>query len=271
VHSRDWMASSAALPLCALLRIPVIDGTIRPGFVGPHGAGMRRLCMSPPQRVVANSIAGLLARDVPAAKGRVVYNGFDPERLALCEAKPERHDSATVVAMTGRMTPQKDSSTVIRASRELDAHDAQRRRFVLAGYGPDRQRLLAEARGLAGRGVTTFIDPGPEALPAIREAGIEVLMTDEREHSEGCSNALMECMACRLPVICTRRGRSLELVLDGATGYLIDTGSCGLLVERLRGLAHRMGSAGRRRLIERFNTERMVADLLNLYREVAAS
>src|SRR5665647_687835 len=176
VHSRDWMASSAALPLCALLRIPVIDGTIRPGFVGPHGAGMRRLCMSPPQRVVANSIAGLLARDVPAAKGRVVYNGFDPERLALCEAKPERHDSATVVAMTGRMTPQKDFSTVIHAARELDAHDAQRRRFVLAGYGPDRQRLLAEARGLAGRGVTTFIDPGPEALPAIREAGIEVLM-----------------------------------------------------------------------------------------------
>ncbi len=276
VHSWDWMASSAALPLCAVLRIPVIDGTIRAGFVEPHRPGMRRLCMTLSQRVIANSMAGLLAYGVPAAKGRVVYNGFDPERLALCEAKPERHDSATVVVMTGRMTPQKDFSTVIRAARNLDANDRQRWRFVLVGYGPDRQRLLSEARDLTERGVTTFIDPGPEALPAIREADIGVLMTDEREHREGCSNALMEYMACGLPVICTRGGGNPELVLDGETGYLIDAGSSGLLVERLRGLAenpevaHRMGVAGRRRLMEQFSTERMLADLLDVYREVAA-
>ena len=127
---------------------------------------------------------------------------------------------------------------------------------------------VTEARDLTERGVITFIDPGPEALPAIREADIGVLMTAEREHSEGCSNALMEYMACRLPVICTRGGGNPELVLDGATGYVIDAGSSGLLVERLRGLAEdpglarRMGSAGRRRLIEQFSTERMVADLL---------
>ena len=144
-----------------------------------------------------------------------------------------------------------------------------------SGYGPDKHRLLAEACDLTERGVITFVEPGREALPAIREADIGVLMTDERVHTEGCSNTLMEYMACGLPVVCTRGGGNPELVLDGETGYLIDAGSSGRLVERLRrlasdpGLAQRMGLAGRRRLIERFSTERMMTDLLDVYREVA--
>lgn len=276
VHSWDWMASSAALPLCALLRIPVIDGTIRAGFVETHRTGMRGMCMALSKRVVANSVAGLVAWNVPSAKGRVLYNGFDPDRLPLCEPRPERDDSMTVVVMAARMAPQKDFSAVVRAARELDAREPRRWRFVLVGSGSDRQRLLGESRDLTERRVVTFIDPGAEALPAIRAADIGVLMTNELMHKEGCSNTLMEYMACGLPVVCTRGGGNPELVVEGETGYLIDAGSDALLVERLQrltsdpSLADRMGLAGRRRLAERFSVERMVTELLRVYREVVA-
>lgn len=121
VHSWDWMSSAAALPLCRVLRIPVIDGTIRVGFVEPHRAAMRRLCMRLSAQVVANSMAGLVAWGIPQAKGRVLYNGFDPERLALCGLRHSGSSRPTVVTMTGRMMLQKDFSTVIRAARELAA------------------------------------------------------------------------------------------------------------------------------------------------------
>lgn len=49
-------------------------------------------------------------------------------------------------------------------------------------------------------------------------------MTDEREHSEGCANSIMEYMACALPVVCSDGGGNPELVVQDATGYLIEAG-----------------------------------------------
>lgn len=274
VHSWDWMSSAAALPLCRILGIPLIDGTIRTGSVEPHRANIRRLCMALSVRVVANSLAGLLAWDVSPSKGRVLYNGFDPERLALCGAKPARPPKPTVVAMAGRMTAQKDFSTVIRAARELSAQRAEDWQFVLLGSGPEKQRLVADARDLLQRGVVKIAAPGLEVLPQIRDADIGVLMTNERVAREGCSNAIMEYTACGLPVICTKGGGNPEFVLEGQTGYLLEGGDCEGLVERLRRfadhpeLARRMGAMGRERLLDRFSTDRMVTDLLGLYRDV---
>lgn len=90
VRSWNWMSSAAALALYRVLRIPVIDVTIRVDFVEPHRAAMRRLCMRLSAQVVANSMAGLVAWGIPRAKGRVLFNGFDPEPLAVrpCRFRP---------------------------------------------------------------------------------------------------------------------------------------------------------------------------------------
>ena len=46
-------------------------------------------------------------------------------------------------------------------------------------------------------------------------------MTNVGVHAEGCSNAIMEYMACGLPVVCSDSGGSAELVRDGRDGYVI--------------------------------------------------
>jgi glycosyltransferase involved in cell wall biosynthesis len=271
VHSWDWMSTLAALPVCRLLRIPLIDCDIRSGIAVPRRRLVRKLAMAASNVVLANSHAGLEAWGVRYPKGRVLYNGLDPERFSLCRRESDGGAPFTVV-MTGRMAPQKDYSTVIKAARESIA----RRRswqFVLVGSGPDRERLFSEAGDLVDKGVVQFADGGVEVLPIVRRAGVGVLLSHEALHREGCSNAIMEYMACGLPVVCSAGGGNRELVTEGETGFLVPSGDWRLLCDRLERLADRpdeaaaMGEAGRRRVAEEFTVKRLVDALVAIYNE----
>ena len=102
-------------------------------------------------------------------------------------------------------------------------------------------------------------------------------MSNEAIHKEGCSNTIMEYMACGLPVVCSAGGGNAELVVEGRAGYLIPAGDWRLLCDRLERLTSRpdeashMGEAGHRRLSEEFTVERMVERLLASTRSSAAS
>ena len=282
VHSWDWMSSLAALPLCALLGIPIVDGTIRNGIARRRRALPLRVAMAASKLNVSNSRAGLRAWGVGAAKGRVVYNAFDPARWPLCENVPgdvraapgaDVPSAPTTIVMTARMVSHKDFATVIAAAGDLDARQPGHWRFVLLGDGPERPRLRALAGDLVARGVVEFVHPGLEVLPFVREADVGVLMSNEAQHTEGCSNAIMEYMACGLPVVCSPGGGNPELVVDGETGVLVPAGDRDALAGALRRLAadrilaRRMGEAGRARLKRSFTVERLVEDLERVYLE----
>jgi len=276
VHSWDWMSTLAAFPVCRALGIPIVDATIRNGIVRQKGSLERRLSQAVSALVVANSQAGLKAWGIGPAKGRVVYNAFDPERLR--EVDPHAgHDAAHgdphTVVMTGRMVAHKDFSSLITAARRLDRERPSRWRFLLLGDGPEKPRLVSEAGALQDRGVVSFVDPGLEVLPRLREADIGVLMSNEVEHKEGCSNAIMEYMSCGLPVVCSAGGGNPELVLEGETGYLVPSGDSRALAEALmfladhRDVARRLGVAGRRRIMEDFSVPRLTRSMERIYRE----
>lgn len=276
VHSWDWMSTLAALPLCRSLGIPIVDATIRNGIVRRRGSLQRRLSQAVSALVVANSQAGLRAWGVRPEKGRVVYNAFDPERLSA--ADPRAGHVATdvgphTVVMTGRMVAHKDFSSLIAAARRLDREQPGRWRILLLGDGPEKPRLVSEAGGLQERGVVTFVDPGLEVLPRVREADIGVLMSNEVQHREGCSNAIMEYMSCGLPVVCSAGGGNPELVLERETGYLVPSGDSRVLSDALVFLAdhpeiaRRLGDAGRRRILEDFSVPRLMRSIERVYWE----
>ncbi len=277
VHSWDWMSTFAAAPLCRVLGIPIVDATIRNGIVRQKGSLQRRISQRLSRLVVANSRAGLSAWHVPAAKGRVVYNGFDAQRLASGQppVATEASHRRTVV-MTGRMVSHKDFPTVIAAARDLEVRQPGRWRFLLLGSGPLLPRLRAAAADLTAAGVVSFVDPGLEVLPIVATADVGVLMANEAEHREGCSNAIMEYMSCGLPVVCSRGGGNPELVVDGVTGSLVPWGDWRALADALAFLAahpqeaRQFGEAGRRRVIEEFGVARMIRAMETVYREALA-
>ena len=150
VHAWGWMSSTAVAPVCLTAGIPLVDGSIRraqrtrsrfhPLNTGLHLARL----------VVANSYAGLRAYDIPPRRGRVVYNGFDPDRFRFSEASPKSDDRVAVV-MTGRMVPQKDYATFFAAARYLVEADSRAWQFVAVGEGPGRRVADRREPGSGGR------------------------------------------------------------------------------------------------------------------------
>lgn len=274
VHAWHWIPSLSAGPACRLLGIPLIDGSIRMGSVPPDLGRPRRSIMRMATFVVANSLAGLRAWGMEGPKGRVIYNAFDTTRIDAMGPPSRDDDGGPVdVVMVARMHAQKDYLLLIEAAKRLERDTEWAWRFGLVGDGPDRALLSAAAAGLMARGVCEMEDAGTEAIRRVASAQIGVLLTDPAVLAEGCSNSIMEYMACGLPVVCSDAGGSPELVRDGTDGYLVPPGDVGALTRRLSELARdpqmrrRMGDSGRRRIHEEFTIRRMVDRYDELYEE----
>lgn len=283
VHSWSWISTLVAGPICRLTGLPLIDGTIRTGALQPDHLSLKRLGMASSSLIVANTHAGLRAWGVAPTKGRVVHNGFDWSRLADSAgaadsrvSSRDRTDDVMTIVMVGRMVAERDYRAVIAAARLLREAKGQYR-FLLVGHGPQRDELMAEAADLISDGTVTFPDPDLEIIAHVLSADVGVLMTEPRWAQEGCSNAILEYMACGLPVVCGASGGNREIVDDGQTGFVIPSADAPALAKRLEYLwGHReqrrtMGMAGRRRVQTHFSIERMVGRYLQIYAESLGS
>jgi glycosyltransferase involved in cell wall biosynthesis len=89
--------------------------------------------------------------------------------------------------------------------------------------------------------------------------------------SEGSPNALLEAMACGLPVVATRVGGVPEIATDGATALLVppkDPLSLARAIDRLLDdvdLGAALGTAARRAVLSRHTPEQRAATLSGLY------
>ena len=91
---------------------------------------------------------------------------------------------------------------------------------------------------------------------------------------EGVPQAILQAMACGLPVVSTTVGAITEAVTDGVTGLIVpprDVPALGGALARLRddaALRARLGAAGRDRAVADFGIERMLASMEAVFRSV---
>ena len=142
----------------------------------------------------------------------------------------------------------------------LDALEASGRRAVLAGDGP--LRSMVEARALPGVTLPGFVaDP----RPLFAAADAFVLSSA----AENMPLALLQAMACGLPVVATSVGGIPEVVRDGVDGVLVPPGDAAALAAAFDRLTPEMGASARQRVVESFSIERCAAGLAAIYDEVA--
>jgi glycosyltransferase involved in cell wall biosynthesis len=177
--------------------------------------------------------------------------------------------------MAATMDERKDFDLFLAVAREVVVAHNIPARFLVIGGGRDATRLQHQAADLVASGVVEFAGRVNEILCICRRADVGVLLTTS-VHGEGISNSIMEYMASGLPVVCSDNGGNPELVVDGATGFLVPVGGLDQTVDAIvrllsdRSLARRLGDAGRARIREEFSVARMAARAVAIYDECRA-
>ena len=94
--------------------------------------------------------------------------------------------------------------------------------------------------------------------------------------SEGLPLSVVEAMAASLPVVATDVGGLKEIVSDGETGYLVESGNAAVLADKVstlltdKNLRKRMGNKGRKVALDRFSLESMIDNYQNLYEKLVS-
>jgi glycosyltransferase involved in cell wall biosynthesis len=176
---------------------------------------LRRLVYARAFAIVVQT--GSIADYFPRSWGRriaVIPNPVSEVEPAEAGRAPRKR--LTIVGM-GRLETQKGFDLLIRAfaavARSHPAWDLK-----ILGEGSERAALEAQVRnlGLSGRVVLPGRDPA--ALAALRSSDLFVLSS----RYEGFPNALLEAMACGLPVISFNcPSGPAEIVRDGVDGRLL--------------------------------------------------
>jgi glycosyltransferase involved in cell wall biosynthesis len=121
------------------------------------------------------------------------------------------------VAFVGRLEPVKNLVSLIEAMSALSKKGLPVQLWVI-GDGSDRERLenAADTCGLRDKVKWWGFQDDPMAL--VRQCTIFV----QPSLTEGFSLALIEAMACEIPVIATCVGGAPDVIEEGRTGWLID-------------------------------------------------
>ncbi|MFY3745956.1 glycosyltransferase [Anaeromyxobacter sp. Red801] len=277
VHAQDIYTNVLGSLAARLAGVPVIVTRVD---LGHHITGYRRpltrLACLRADRVLVNAmcIRDLVIREgVEPDRVAVVRNGVDLRELDRAARElpdPGLPDGAWIANVANMHHPVKGQTDLLVAFREvLREHPSAR--LALVGDGVRRPLLerLAGQLGVAARvHFLGFRRDAPAVLARCAAAA-------SSSHAEGISNAVLEAMAMRLPVVATAVGGSPELVRDGTTGWLVPPGSPGALARRLcdaladRERARRMGARGRALVEREFELGQMRLGYDALYEELA--
>lgn len=169
-----------------------------------------------PARVVA--VARVVAEHLREIdiESDVIQPAVDLARIAARIAETPKHrwlrDGKPLLIQVGALAAAKHHDLTLRALRRIDA------RLLIVGDGPRRAELEAVAKreGVADR--VEFLGHVAEPLAWLARADVFV----QSSRFEGTPTAVLEAMACGVPVVATNVGGTPEIVEHGRTGWLVD-------------------------------------------------
>jgi glycosyltransferase involved in cell wall biosynthesis len=282
----------------------VVTRTVGPQLVGhaiARGAGAAHvlnehtpltpdgelLPLRPHQRLLTRAVAPRLDRVIAVSErqaGPLERLGYRGDRIVTVpngvfagDVRPSAERAATRVALglrqdefavlcVANLRPEKGAAAFAAAVGRARAEGATGLRGLIAGDGPERERLgRLGADGvelLGSRGDVPDLIAACDALALLSEA-------------EALPMSILEAMALGRPVVATDVGGTREAVADGESGIVVAPGDAGAAAAAMARLAadparaREMGERGRARQRDRFAGETMVDGYLKTLEEVA--
>jgi glycosyltransferase involved in cell wall biosynthesis len=185
----------------------------------------------------------------------------------------ERRQGGTFIVLTvARLTAQKDIGTLIEAVALLRER-GRAARLIIVGDGPERGALEVRAASLGlGSDVEFRGEMAQRNLPDLY-ANCDVFVLPSLH--EGLGLVLAEALLCGAPVVATNGGGATDIVTDNDTGLLTPEGDAVALANALErlcddpALAARLAANGRARVRQRFTSDAIAAEFLEVYRSLA--
>ncbi len=221
---------------------------------------------------------------MPADRLPVIYSGIDIESFhpginaSILRREIGIADDAQVVAMVARFQPVKGHHKFLDMAERI-LKDLPETQFIVAGddaFGVAadqayRAEIHRRARASASlRDRIHFLGFRADVEQVYAAADVFVCPSD----FESFGKANLEAMACGKPVVSARRGGPSETVVDGVSGFLVDSGDADALSENVLKLLRngdlrtRMGAAGRARVESMFSVAASAAAYADIFEDL---
>lgn len=284
IHTHDFYTNVFGMLAAQIIKVPLAIASKREtgGMRSKMQKRIEKFAFRQANAIVANSEAVknyLVSEGVPAEKIRVIYNGLDLERLtpkatdrkAICGelGLPSDENIKFVTLVANLRHKVKNQPMFLRAAQKV-LQKFPNVHFVLAGEGELRESLENLAKELKIAENTHFIGRCTH-VPELLSVSFAGVLTS---FNEGFSNAILEYMAAKLPVVATNVGGAGEAVVENETGFLVESDDAEAMANRLIELledeekARNFGANGRKVAEEKFSCAVQLENTLKLYGKV---
>lgn len=202
-----------------------------------------------------------------------IANGVDIERFALRDEKRKLlpQDKLNII-FSGRLVYRKGIDVLLEAFKRIVTHYPQTHLHILGSaklqMGDEYEdKLRGFVRDNNLKDAVTFHGDMDNVEDYLKEADIFAFPS----RHEGLPNALLEAMACGLPVVATSIGGIVDVIKNGENGILVEPDDVDGLCKEITGminstdLRERLGKAARNTVEKGYSLEAIAGKYLELY------
>ncbi|HET7686933.1 MAG TPA: glycosyltransferase [Candidatus Limnocylindria bacterium] len=283
VHAHMFRAEVLGTRAAVAAGTPVITATVHSSRVRTE-ADQRELARLTPHmdRLIVPSASiehKVRAEGRTAVPFAVIPNGVDLSRFSAevppCRLRRELAipGDAFLIGVVARLEPEKGQRHLVAAMPAV-VEAVPNAWLAIVGEGSQAAALHGQVAALPPVARERVILTGRREDVAALTADLSVAVLPSLREAQGIS--ILEAMARAIPVVASRVGGIPEVITDGLDGLLVPPGDPASLADALIRLAGspdlraRLGSAGRRTVVERFSIDAMVRVVQGLYDEELA-
>jgi len=203
-------------------------------------------------------------------KARVIYNGIDPAPVIQGKLRRELNiqEDMAIIGSVMRLREPKQPVYTIQVFNEI-LKRGYRAKLIIMGDGPMNESCRQIIRQLGLKNDVYMLGTRADARELMNDMDIVTLFSKW----EGLPIALIEAMFAGKPVVGSLVGGIPEVIDHGINGFMTNGFNASrdadyiCLLLKDRALRANMGEAGKRKAVECFSKDRMVAAYDRLYRD----